>query len=130
MASAAPANAADRIDRALDVGEQVERLLGAPGVPGQGLQWPELDMSGEGRAGEGEDLVEHAAHREDRRPGIDACLADRDLPQLSAGAGGALDDSDGEALARQQQRCDEPAHAGADHRNTTGPHVGVPRKAD
>ena len=87
-------------------------------------------MSGEGRAGEGEDLVEHPAHREDRRPGIDAGLADRDLPELAARAGGALDDSDVEALARKQQRCDQPADAGTDHGNTTGPHVGVLRKAD
>ena len=70
-ASAAPAKPPMASTVALDVGVQIEPRAVHPGVPREKLARRQPEMIVERVAGVGEQLVEHAAHREHRGAGVD-----------------------------------------------------------
>jgi hypothetical protein len=75
---------------------------------------PQRQVSVERTAGLVEEIVEHAAHCEHGRAGIEPRLADGHFAHLAARDGGALEHDHPQAAARQQRRRRQPANAGAD----------------
>jgi hypothetical protein len=68
----------------------------------------------------GEHLVEHPAHGEYGRSGVDRRAPDRELPHLSARCPGALEDDDVEAAVRQQEGGRQSADARTDDSDLGG----------
>ena len=104
----------DRRHRALEIGEEVEPLVRAPGVTGEDFSRGQRHMRVEARAGVGEQLVEDPAHGEDRRSGVDRRAVHRQMAHLAARRRSALENGDVSTLAREVERRGEPADAGAD----------------
>ena len=112
----------DGVGRAVDVGMEVEQLAIAPGVAGQGGGRMQDEVPVERGAGRGEDLLQHPAHGEHGRAGIEAAAADLDLAHLAAGCRRALEHGDLQALHGELQGRHQPAYSGTDHDRTLAAH--------
>jgi hypothetical protein len=69
-----------------------------------------------------EDRVEHPAHGEHGRSGVDPRPVHLQLPHLAPGRGGALRHRDGEAAPGEFQGRHEAGHPRSDHHHPSIPH--------
>ena len=106
--------ARDGIGAVLHVGMQIEPIgMAAPGVTRQHRQRRQRHQRFKRAADLGQDFVEDPAHREHRRPGVDARAVDFDGAHLSAGRVAGFDQRHVEAACGEQQRRDQAADASA-----------------
>ncbi len=75
------------------------------------------------RSGRRKNLLEHPAHGENRRAGIDLPSAYGDLTHLAARCGGALQYDDVLAPRRQQEASRQAANSRSDDDDRLGAHV-------
>jgi hypothetical protein len=113
---------ADRLGRVSRVGEQVEAFAGAPGMARHQPGATQPNRVVESHAGGGEELIEHPAHRQHRRPRIDGLHPGRYLANLAARRLAPLDDDDLGAARAQLERRGQAAHTSADHDNAIAAH--------
>ena len=110
------------------VGKQVEPLAFAPGVPGQDVGAVEGKVIGDGRAGVGEQPVEHPFHRQYGGAAIHGRVTDRDFAHFAARALCALDHGHSEAHGRQINRACETSYPSADNQNLVVRHTVLPEQ--
>ena len=115
---------ADGLARPRRIGEQVEARALQPVVTRQPLRRAQGDMVLERAAARLEQRLEHVAHGEHARPGIQHRIADRDRAHLAARLQPAFQHRDGDPAMRQVDRRGESAHAGADDRHAVSPASG------
>jgi hypothetical protein len=109
--------AADGVDRSLQVGVQIHAhgaAAAAPGVARQHRQRLQFDQRLQRAAALRQQFVEHPAHREHGGAGIDARAIDFELAHLAAGRRRGVEQRHLHAALRQQQRARQAADAGAD----------------
>ena len=119
---------ANGVRRLRAVGKQVEPLLPGPGVAGQRRGGPQREVVVERRGGVVEQSVEHPAHGEHGRPGIDRAAPHRDFAHLAARRGGAFQHRDRHARNREVDGSGQAAQPGADDDGSFHDGEGAPVK--
>jgi hypothetical protein len=97
------------------VGEEIERRSIGPDMPRQHLGRDQGDVVAEARVGFRKEFLEHGAHREDRRAGIDRPGGRGQLPRLATNHGLRLEKRHLSPGGCERERGGEPGDAAADH---------------
>jgi hypothetical protein len=105
----------DRVGRRIDVGEEIQPLVPAPGMARQEIGPCQRDPVGKVRAAFVEQGLENPTHRQDGRSRLDGPGTDWDCAHLAAGHRSSLEDERVEAGMGEPQRGREPADARSNH---------------
>ena len=101
---------------------EVEPLRLAPGVAGENAGLVQGQVVGQRHARIRQQRIEHPAHGEHGRPGVQPRPCDGNLAHLATRRCGALQHGHGDALPREIQRGSQPGNPGADDQDGTRTH--------